>query len=398
MRYEVKIALKFLLFNKRQSIFLLMTISMGVAIQLFISSLIVSLQSNLIESVLGNSPHIILEDKNFRKNLLKEKNDTYNYGNFIKEKNKIENYKGIIKNLEENFNFKGIVPLVEGNALYKKDEKSRSINILGLNLLNGDEIFNISNRVYMGRSYLYSNNIIIGKGIKEEFSLNIGDYFKLILPNGNIEKMRIVAVVDLENKQRNDSFVFIDLKKSQKILDKIGYVTAINLQLIDVFKSDEISILLEKNYKNLKSTSWTKNNKSLLLALKSQTSSSIIIQVVVMIATCLSITSVLLITVIQKSKEIGILKAMGALDKSISYIFIIQGAIFGFFGSIMGNFIGFLIIKSYMIGVKPPFIIEIDLKKVFIIIGITVLVGVISAYAPSRRCKKMEPIEVISGK
>lgn len=398
MRYEVKIALKFLLFNKRQSIFLLMTISMGVAIQLFISSLIVSLQSNLIESVLGNSPHIILEDKNFRKNLLKEKNDTYNYGNFIKEKNKIENYKGIIKNLEENFNFKGIVPLVEGNALYKKDEKSRSINILGINLLNGDEIFNISKRVYMGRPYLYSNNIIIGKGIKEEFSLNIGDYFKLILPNGNIEKMRIVAVVDLENKQRNDSFVFIDLKKSQKILDKIGYVTAINLQLIDVFKSDEISILLEKNYKNLKSTSWTKNNKSLLLALKSQTSSSIIIQVVVMIATCLSITSVLLITVIQKSKEIGILKAMGALDKSISYIFIIQGAIFGFFGSIMGNFIGFLIIKSYMIGVKPPFIIEIDLKKVFIIIGITVLVGVISAYAPSRRCKKMEPIEVISGK
>lgn len=398
MRYEVKIALKFLLFNKRQSIFLLMTISMGVAIQLFISSLIVSLQSNLIESVLGNSPHIILEDKNFRKNLLKKKNDTYNYGNFIKEKNKIENYKGIIKNLEENFNFKGIVPLVEGNALYKKDEKSRSINILGLNLLNGDEIFNISKRVYMGRPYLYSNNIIIGKGIKEEFSLNIGDYFKLILPNGNIEKMRIVAVVDLENKQRNDSFVFIDLKKSQKILDKIGYVTAINLQLIDVFKSDEISILLEKNYKNLKSTSWTRNNKSLLLALKSQTSSSIIIQVVVMIATCLSITSVLLITVIQKSKEIGILKAMGALDKSISYIFIIQGAIFGFFGSIMGNFIGFLIIKSYMIGVKPPFIIEIDLKKVFIIIGITVLVGVISAYAPSRRCKKMEPIEVISGK
>lgn len=398
MRYEVKIALKFLLFNKRQSIFLLMTISMGVAIQLFISSLIVSLQSNLIESVLGNSPHIILEDKNFRKNLLKEKNDTYNYGNFIKEKNKIENYKGIIKNLEENFNFKGIVPLVEGNALYKKDEKSRSINILGLNLLNGDEIFNISKRVYMGRPYLYSNNIIIGKGIKEEFSLNIGDYFKLILPNGNIEKMRIVAVVDLENQQRNDSFVFIDLKKSQKILDKIGYVTAINLQLIDVFKSDEISILLEKNYKNLKSTSWTRNNKSLLLALKSQTSSSIIIQVVVMIATCLSITSVLLITVIQKSKEIGILKAMGALDKSISYIFIIQGAIFGFFGSIMGNFIGFLIIKSYMIGVKPPFIIEIDLKKVFIIIGITVLVGVISAYAPSRRCKKMEPIEVISGK
>lgn len=398
MRYEVKIALKFLLFNKRQSIFLLMTISMGVAIQLFISSLIVSLQSNLIESVLGNSPHIILEDKNFRKNLLKEKNNTYNYGNFIKEKNKIENYKGIIKNLEENFNFKGIVPLVEGNALYKKDEKSRSINILGINLLNGDEIFNISKRVYMGRPYLYSNNIIIGKGIKEEFSLNIGDYFKLILPNGNIEKMRIVAVVDLENKQRNDSFVFIDLKKSQKILDKIGYITAINLQLIDVFKSDEISILLEKNYKNLKSTSWTKNNKSLLLALKSQTSSSIIIQVVVMIATCLSITSVLLITVIQKSKEIGILKAMGALDKSISYIFIIQGVIFGFFGSIMGNFIGFLIIKSYMIGVKPPFIIEIDLKKVFIIIGITVLVGVISAYAPSRRCKKMEPIEVISGK
>lgn len=397
MKYELKIALKFLFFNKKQTFFLLSAISMGVAVQLFISSLIVSLQKDLINSVLGNTPHIILEEGDIRNKIIKNNNSSYILGNFSVERNRIGNYLSIIKNLDNEFNFKTIVPTLNENGIYKRQGKSLPINIIGIKLENANSIYNITNRIYEGKSNLYSNNIIIGRGIQREFSLKIGDPLNLTLADGIIQQLKIVGVVDLENQQSNNSFVFIDLNKAQQLFNKKGYVSNINLQLSNVFDAPNITKLLEKKYKDLKITPWTKDGQSLLLALKAQTSSSIVIQIVVMLATSLSIISVLFITVIQKSKEIGILKAMGATDKSSGLIFVYEGGIIGFIGSILGVFLGSFIIAIYMIGVKPPFIIEIENIKVFLIIIISTIAGVISAYFPAKKCMTLNAIEVIKG-
>lgn len=111
----------------------------------------------------------------------------------------------------------------------------------------------------------------------------------------------------------------------------------------------------------------------------------------------MSIASVLLITVLQKMKEIGILKAVGALDKSTGYLFIIQGALIGFLGSILGLFFGLGIIETYIKLAQPTFNIAVHPEKLVLIIFISTLSGIISGIVPARKCMKLSPIEVIKG-
>lgn len=397
MRYELKIAYKFLLFNKKQTLFLLSAISMGVAVQLFISSIIVSLQKDLIGSVLGNTPHIVIQEGQVRNQLLKDEFDAYTLGNFPIERDRVGDYKNIIESLTKIWEFKNIVYTLNENAIYRRQGKSSPVTLIAVDLDNADSLYNIKERITLGNPHLYSDNLIIGQGIRREYSLSIGDTMDLTLSNGNIFKGRVSGVVDLENQQSNNSFVFLELKKGQQILDKKGYVSNINLQIFDVFKAETLSESLKKSYKDLKITPWTEDGKSLLLALKAQTSSSIVIQFVVTLATSLSIVSVLFITVIQKSKEIGILKAMGTKDRSSGLIFIYQGGIIGFLGAIIGVVLGYLIILFYTLGVNPPFIIEIDRVKVILIIVISTFSAMLAAYFPAKKCMRLNPIEVIRG-
>nr|WP_307775898.1 FtsX-like permease family protein [uncultured Cetobacterium sp.] len=397
MRFEIKTAIRFLTFNKRQTSFLVGAIALGVAVQVFITSLIVSLQGNIIDSMLGDAPHIVVEEGDNRKQIVDIGLEVYNFGNFQLTRDRIPSYKNLEQKFESDYNFKNIVPIINSNAIYQRQGKTIGLAILGINLKNADKLYKISNKLINGNTYLYSNNAIIGIGIQKEFQLKIGDNFDITLPTGKIEKMKITGIVDLENQQLNNSFVFIDINKAQKIFDLKGYVTKINIQLYDVFQAEEISKELENRFKDLKITPWTKDGQSLLDALKAQTSSTMVIQIIVMVATSLSIASVLFIKVVQKSKDVGILKAMGLNNKSSGIIFIIQGGFMGFFGSILGTFLGIGLIKLYMIGVNPPFVINIEWLKIFIIICISTTSGLIAAYFPAKKCMELNPIEVIRG-
>ncbi|MGL5614585.1 ABC transporter permease, partial [Cetobacterium sp.] len=165
----------------------------------------------------------------------------------------------------------------------------------------------------------------------------------------------------------------------------------------DVFDAPNLGETIQKQYPNLEVVPWTRDADNILKALKAQNDTSFIIQVVVTLATSMSIASVLLVTVLQKMKEIGILKAMGALDHSTGYLFIIQGALIGFLGSILGLFFGLGVIEFYVNLAEPNFNIVVQPEKLILIIFISTLSGIISGIIPARKCMKLSPIEVIKG-
>ncbi|MGL5088432.1 MAG: ABC transporter permease, partial [Fusobacteriaceae bacterium] len=146
-----------------------------------------------------------------------------------------------------------------------------------------------------------------------------------------------------------------------------------------------------------KATSWMKDGKQLLNALRSQTMSSLVIQVVILLSTTLSIASVLYITVVQKTKEIGILKAIGASDFSIGIIVLIQGATVGFLGALLGCLLGIILIQIFQLGAKPSFTIVVKLPLVLRILISSTLSGIIAAYIPGKKSMKLNPVEVIKG-
>ncbi len=396
MRYEIKIAYKFLMKSKGQTLFLLTAIATGVAVQVFISLLIVSLQNNIIDTVLGNIAHIVVEDSDNRSSLQRAK-DIYNYGNFSIERDRIGNYENIIKSLKGNKSIKNIVPTLESNALYERGGKSIALQIRGIDLETGDSIFKVKDKVYSGKNIVDSNKILIGKRIALDYNLSPNDILNITLPSGDKERFIVNGIFDSENATSNNGLVYMDIQKAQRIFQKKGYVNKINIQLTDIFLGDKLSQNIEENYTDLKATSWMKDGKQLLNALKSQTISTTVIRTVILLSTTLSIASVLYITVVQKTKEIGILKAIGSTDFSIGFIFLFQGALVGFLGAVLGCMFGVVLINIFQFGAKPSFKIEIELLQLLKVVGFSTISGVIAAYIPGRKSMKLNPIEVIKG-
>lgn len=232
--------------NKGQSLFIISAIALGVVIQIFIASLITSLQANLIQRILGDSPHIYIDDGNMRDKLLLIEDGPIVYENFPTTKNKIEEFQGIIDYLSTFEKIKVIVPTIEGNALYTRDGKTTSLMIKGMDLNSGDRLYNIIGRVTFGSPLVDSDNILIGTRLAKNYELQAGDVMQLTLPSGKLEPVRISGIFDLENISSNTSLVIMDFNKAQRIFNKKGNVTNINIQIEDVFDAPNLGETIQK--------------------------------------------------------------------------------------------------------------------------------------------------------
>ncbi|PXF34104.1 permease, partial [Mesotoga sp. SC_NapDC] len=179
-------------------------------------------------------------------------------------------------------------------------------------------------------------------------------------------------------------------------------VTLIEMQVSDVFRADEnASAILERLSRSaLLVTDWKSQNEDLLSGLNGQSVSSIMIQVFVIIAVSLGIASVLAVTVVQKSRQIGILKAMGLKDSTTSFVFLFQGLALGIVGAVVGIAFGILLIimfSTFAVGTDGEPIIRISLSYGFVMLSALIAIGAstIAAMVPARRSSKLSPVEVI---
>jgi len=183
---------------------------------------------------------------------------------------------------------------------------------------------------------------------------------------------------------------------------ELGYradqYSAIQTQLTDPFQSKLIAPEWSARMGEVKVTDWQVQNKDLLTALNSQSASSYMIQVFVLVAVALGIASTLAISAVQKTKQIGILKALGMADGDTASIFLWQSAILGVVGTSLGVGLGFLLIAGFTFGTSRSgsgFPIIPQPGFVAISAGIGLLVALLSAIIPTRKTARLDPIEVI---
>jgi lipoprotein-releasing system permease protein len=182
-------------------------------------------------------------------------------------------------------------------------------------------------------------------------------------------------------------------------LELPGSVSTIEAKVNDVFRADWVASQAAART-GLDADSWMKLNAQLLIALKSQSSSSYMIQFFVMLTVMLGIASVLVVSVVQKSKEIGILKATGTTTRSITKIFMIQGAMVGIVGSLLGSLVGtglsllFASLAKNSDG-SPTFPVDLGPTRFALAFGVALTVGLLAAVAPARRAASLDPAKVI---
>lgn len=382
MKLAYNIAVRFLKSSKGQTILIAIGIAIGVSVQIFIGSLIQGLQISLLDKTIGNSPQITVTS-NTEDKLINNWNDKVD---------KIKKVKGT----------KNILVSADSNAFLKSGSNDYALLVRGFNIEDANTTYDIKNRIYEGTYPKENNEIILGRDFQEESSLKVGDRVEIVTSKGNITKVKIVGFYDFKVASINKSWVITILKTSQEVFSFGDKITSIEMQTEDPFIADEMSNTIKSNMANesVEVENWKEQNEQLLSGLNGQSVSSIMIQVFVIISVLLGIASVLAITVVQKSKQIGILKAMGIKDKTASQIFLFEGAILGFLGAILGICLAIALLFMFTkFAVNPDGTPVVDIYINYKFIGfsaiIAILASTLAALIPAINSSKLSPIEVI---
>ena len=402
MWFEFKMAWRFLMSGKTQTLLILLGIIVGVTVQVFLGFLIQGLQQDLINQTVGTAPHVFILPEANAPRMLKEEENSYSRTiTFSGQQTGLSRWRKLSSDVEEISGVTAVSPTIVGSGFAFRGQKSLSTVIRGINFEQADKIYNIKENLLNAQTAdLGGNNILIGSSLAQELELSLGDSLKLRTADGVTDSFFIDGVFDLGNKELNSSWVFMGLNRAATFLDMPNKISNIELQISDVFKSNQIASQIRRNNPRVKVESWQENNQQLLTALESQSSSSLVIQVFVMIAVTLGISSVLAVSVVQKSRQIGILKAMGTNRRRVGIIFLIQGAILGLAGALIGSMGGIGLSKLFVNVVRdetgsPLFPITINLNFILISIAVATLAGMIAALIPARNSAKLNPVEVI---
>jgi lipoprotein-releasing system permease protein len=379
MRLAFKIALRFLTSSKGQTLFIAIGIAVGVSVQIFIGSLIQGLQAGLVDTTIGNSSQITLTK------------ETEVYDDYNQTINTVKNVEGVT---EVSINTTAPSFLIDGEDTYP-------VVYRGFELKSAEGIYEFKERLYSGRLPNKENEIVLGKDLNEEIEMKLGE--KIILRNvvGIEDEFLVVGFFDFKVRALNESWIIGNYQDVQTFFGFEDEISSIEIQVEDVFEADliaaDIEGLIDNDYIV---TNWKAENEELLSGLNGQSVSSYMIQVFVIISVVLGIASVLAISVVQKSRQIGILKAMGIKDSTSSLIFLLQGFMLGVFGGVLGILLGFGLLYSFTaFALNPDGTPVVPVLINFNFIGFSALVAItastLAALIPARRSSKLNPIEVI---
>lgn len=402
--FELSVAVRFLTQGKMQTLLILVGISVGVAVQIFLSALIGGLQKDLLNKTVGTSPHVtataaqqpaaLLYNDSLRQTVVKEA------GGSNRDRQPIRNWEPVTNQLRRSGMFSVVSVVAEEAAFAFRGEKSVPVMLRGVVIEDADRLYRLTDRLQSGDTRISSNRVLIGSGLAEKLKLSVGGTLRIGTATGKSDLFFVAGVFDLELKPLNDTWVFLKLPRAQALFDLTGGITAIETQVPKIFDADLISRTTAKRFPSLEWVSWQENNASLLAGLRSQSESSNMIQVLVLLAVTLGISSVLAVSAIQKARQIGILKAIGATRKTISRIFLIMGALLGAIGAISGCVLGYGLIIGFHTGTvattgKPLFPLSISPSLYALSILIATAAGTIAASIPARRSARLNPVEVI---
>jgi lipoprotein-releasing system permease protein len=383
MKLALQIAIRFLKSAKTQTIVIILGIAVGVSVQVFIGSLIQGLQKDLVNTTIGSSSQVTIKPST--------------KGEYI------SNYQTIVNALQSiDDNITVVSEAVDGAGSLIKDDLTEPVILRGFDYAKANQIYKFDERKVDGLLPSSELEVMLGIDLFETFGLALNDTITLSIPLGNTVTVTVVGVYDFKIASINKSWVVTTIPSAQTILNIGNTVTSIEMQVSDVFAADitaaNIDTYLNTDAYNVEN--WKALNADLLSGLNGQSISSLMIQVFVMISVVLGISSVLAITVMQKSKQIGILKAMGIKDTQASFVFLFEGLILGVFGAIFGVLFGLGLaysFTSFALDANNEPIIALFIDPNFITLSalIAVLASTLASLIPARKSSKLSVIEVI---
>jgi lipoprotein-releasing system permease protein len=401
--FEWQVAVRFLKEGRFQSLLIIVGVAAGVAVVAYISALMSGLQRNTLDKTLGAQAHISITALQERVTpaLPPPQPGTLRWRDTQARAQRLQtvtNWQAIVALLAQRPGVAAVSPMTSGAALAQRGEATRAIALSGVELSRYDRIVNLRSKLVAGTLTLSPGEAIIGQTLAEDLGVRVGDRITVVI-NERRDTVRLTGLVDLGIKDLNRRMVLVPLRSAQTLLNLPGGVTQIDLRLDDVWTAQTLAQGLARELPN-KVESWQEANAQLVSALRAQSVSTMLIRSVVMLVVVLGIASVLVVSVVQKQREIGILRAMGTTRAQILRVFLLQGVLVATLGSLLGVLLAAGLIAGFTAFVKgadglPLFAIGLAPGMALQIVLITGVAGVLAGLAPARRAAHMDPAQAI---
>ena len=400
--FERRVALRFLREGRMQTVLIIVGVAAGVAVIAYISALISGLQTNTLNKTLGAQAHITLsapDDVVAPPAVRSPGTTTLTEAQPRAQRlRSVANWQALVPQLERLPGVAAVSPMVAGGALALRGEATRSISLAGVELDRYDRIVGLRSKVVSGSARLAPGEAIVGSDLSTDLGVRVGD--RLTVQTATLsEPVRVTALVDLGVKELNRRTVILPLRGAQNLLGLPGGATTIDLTLDDVWAAQGLTDNLRRQLP-YQLESWQESNAQLVSALNAQSVSTSLIRGVVLVVVVLGIASVLVVSVVQKRREIGILRAMGATRGQVLRVFLVQGAVVGAVGSVVGIALAVLMIWLFTTFVRgadglPLFSISLSPLLALQVAAVATVCGVLAAIAPARRAAAMDPGQAI---
>ena len=294
-----------------------------------------------------------------------------------------------------------VSPSVSGSALVLRGDASRAISAIGIEPALYFRIVPMDEKIVRGSARLGVSDILVGTELASDLGLAVGDKLKVSAASGASNTLTVAGIFDLGSKGANTRTTYMTLHTAQSLLGLPGGVLALDVTVDDVYAAERIAQRITAAT-GVQADSWIKTNEQFFTAVSAQTTANTAIRFFVALSVAFGIASVLVVSVVQRSREIGILRAMGITRGQVLRIFLLQGGLLGFGGALVGAALGAGALTVWTQVARNPdgtpmFPLALEPMLFALVLGLATLTGLFAAFAPALRAARLDPVVAIRG-
>lgn len=408
MSFEFFIGSRYLRTKQKQAFISLITVlsiagvTVGVMALIVVIAVMTGFESDLKSRILGVESHIVIMRNN---------------GPF-------SDYRNILEHVKNTDGVEAATPFINSQVILRSSLSLSGAVLRGIDpdsanrvIKNLDKVFlkNLKEKDQRTSTSIDMPAIILGKELSKNLGVMQGDTVYLISPRGMIspighiptmKRFKVAGLFESGMYEYDRSLSYIHIKDAQKILRMGDSVNGIEVRVNDIYNARNIAgrIIKELGFQYW-ARDWMQMNQNLFSALKLEKTVMFIILALIVLVAAFNIASTLIMMVMEKTKDIAILKAMGATDKSIRKIFVFKGIVIGSIGTILGVCLGFIlctVLKYYQFIELPGDVyyittlpVKLELLDVVMIASAAMAISFLATLYPARQASKLDPVEAI---
>jgi lipoprotein-releasing system permease protein len=311
-------------------------------------------------------------------------------------------------------------PYVGGKALLVSRNVNRVVNIRGLEPSKIPLVSGLSEKLVLGSVDLYDkkrNGIILGLVLADRLGVVIGDTISIVSPSGAelattqltlpiIRRFRVVGIYESNNKDYDGYYAFTNLNGAQSLFGRSGRIDGIDIRFDHFDHADLLKDELQEKYGNaFRYLTWYDLHRELFTVMQIERWCAYIVLCLIIAVASFNLLGSLTMTVIEKRRDIGILKSMGASNKSLKKIFALQGLLVGIVGTFAGTVLGLLIVyiqeRYHLVSLDttiyiiPAMPVEVHINDIFFIAAAAIGLCSLASRLPAKRAASLDPVKAI---